>query len=318
MARNRRTSNSANYTATLASSSSLLDEPLLMSTPDESCESNMDITATMPPVQQQQAPRCLRDAAYEYFFRSPRELWELVFCFFIFAFGKLLPLLWNLWYHWESPVPYQTTANGDILLELDLSYELLRKETIPDWLAAVLCVIIPLLLYSIIGFYWGPDGDVHASLCFFFVTVGLTWLLTDTIKTYAGQLRPNFYDMCEFNKDTLECETDSKHLLQESRRSFPSGHSSLAFGSMMTLSLYFLGKVGIQRNMYSQVPSFRSKILYLLSSLPLLLAFFIATSRIHDFWHHPADVVGGALIGVACALFSHGMWYVKDIWMLNR
>jgi diacylglycerol diphosphate phosphatase/phosphatidate phosphatase len=266
-----------------------------------------DTDADVPLVQ---APQSLRDLVWRYFFNSPQELSEMAFCLSIFALGKIVPILWNWCYIWESPIPYQKTDAGDVILELDLTYDLEASETIPDWLAAVLCVVIPMILFSVVGFCWGPSGDVHASLCFFFVALGLTWFLTDIIKIYAGRLRPNFYDMCEFNKETLQCETDNRRHMDESRKSFPSGHAGLAFGSMTVMTLFFLGKVGLQRNVRSKAVSLRTKCLYLASFIPMLLAVFIATSRIHDFWHHPADVVGGVMIGIGCALFAHGMWYV--------
>jgi membrane-associated phospholipid phosphatase len=234
----------------------------------------------------------------------------MAFCLSIFLLGKIIPILWNWLDEWDSPIPYQKTDAGDVILELDLTYELETSETVPDWLAAVLCVIVPMILFSVVGFYFGPRGDVHASLCFFFVALGLTWFLTDMMKIYTGVLRPNFYDMCEFSKETLQCESESTRHLDESRKSFPSGHAALAFGSMTVMTLYFLGKVGIQRNMRSKAVSLRTKLYYLAAFIPILLASFIATSRIHDFWHHPADVVGGAMIGIGCATFAHGMWYL--------
>jgi membrane-associated PAP2 superfamily phosphatase len=48
--------------------------------------------------------------------------------------------------------------------------------------------------------------------------------------------------MCEFNKETLQCEMDNRHHMDESRKSFPSGHAGLAFGSMTVMTVFFLGK----------------------------------------------------------------------------
>lgn len=41
---------------------------------------------------------------------------------------------------------------------------------------------------------------------------------------------------------------------------------------------------------------------------PLFLSTFVAASRVHDNWHHPADVVAGALIGATCALVAYHLW----------
>ncbi len=115
------------------------------------------------------------------------------------------------------------------------------------------------------------------------------------------------------DSDTRQCESDNKHLLRESRRSFPSGHASLAFSSMTALSLYFLGKVGIQCAIHLKPITLTMRLLYLASFLPILLAFFISASRVHDFWHHPADIVAGSTIGIGCAFIAHGMWYVSCV-----
>jgi diacylglycerol diphosphate phosphatase/phosphatidate phosphatase len=244
-----------------------------------------------------------------YCYTSPQQIGEMMLSIAIFALGKAIPFVFDSVFTWTSPIPYETTQDGEVLLELDLSYELVSVETVPDWLASILCILFPILLFIIVGFRTGPRGDMHASMCCFLITVGLSWFLTDMIKIYTGQLRPNFYEMCNFNKQTLECETDSAHLLKESRRSFPSGHASLAFSSMTTLTLYLIGKVGIQRHVHSKRITLCTRVWYLLSFLPMLLAFFVAASRVHDFWHHPADVVAGSAIGIGCALSIHGMWY---------
>lgn len=138
-----------------------------------------DTDADVSPVQ---APWSLRDSVWRYFFNSSQELSEMAFCLSIFSLGKINPILGNWFCTWESPIPYEKTDAGEVILELDLTYNLEASETILDWLAALLCVVIPMILFSVVGFYWGPSGDVHASLCFFFVAVGLTWLLTDTIN----------------------------------------------------------------------------------------------------------------------------------------
>lgn len=248
---------------------------------------------------------------------SVANIAELAFCIAFFFLGSVIPTYLDSHYTWESPIPFQLAETGQVLLELDLSYEV-RQESVTGLLRTILCVVMPLVTLTVVGFLFGPKRDVHAALCVYFVACGLTMFLTNTIKFYCGRFRPNFYDLCGFNKDTLECEGDEGDV-KNSQRSFPSGHSSLAFSSMAVLSLYFLGKVGIQRGLAMvscpalhniPFPSLGKKLLSLLAVSPMILAFFIAASRVHEFYHHPADVVAGALIGSVCALFAHGLWYV--------
>ena len=91
---------------------------------------------------------------------------------------------------------------------------------------------------------------------------------------------------------------------------------------MTILVLFFYGKIGLHRGlsphgprpppqrsmMYDEANYFKKRILSILAASPMFLATFVATSRIHDGKHHPADVVGGAMIGIACAVFAYGLW----------
>jgi len=43
--------------------------------------------------------------------------------------------------------------------------------------------------------------------------------------------------------------------------------------------------------------------------VPMGVATFIAASRIVDNKHHPADVVGGAVLGTAVSVFVNGLWF---------
>jgi len=60
------------------------------------------------------------------------------------------------------------------------------------------------------------DDTIQAISCFFFA-VGTTEILTSGIKLYVGRLRPNFYAMCEFSDETLQCETADDLRLTECR-----------------------------------------------------------------------------------------------------
>jgi membrane-associated phospholipid phosphatase len=46
-----------------------------------------------------------------------------------------------------------------------------------------------------------------------------------------------------------------------------------------------------------------------ISYAPLILAGFIAASRVVDNKHFPADVIGGAILGASIAKLVHGVWY---------
>jgi membrane-associated phospholipid phosphatase len=140
--------------------------------------------------------------------------------------------------------------------------------------------------------------------------VGLNWFISDVLKVYCGQLRPNFYALCEFDADTKTCLNENS---RNAYKSFPSGHSSLAFCSMTIVSLYWLGKVGILRSSRAgKSSSLRTKLSALVAfSLPTSTALWIAASRIHDHYHHAVDVVTGAAIGTMCAQFCMALYYAS-------
>lgn len=127
-----------------------------------------------------------------------------------------------------------------------------------------------------------------------------------------------------------ECKTE------EARVSFPSGHSTFAYLGCTLVCLYLLGKVAIYSDLKplssedsgpsgkavarrSADPSYRlpgvptfplwKKVACIFSMAPLLYASWIACSRLVDNYHHPADIVAGALIGITSAMFAHALWY---------
>lgn len=221
-----------------------------------------------------------------------------VACFLLGHFG---PAWWqNSNMEWMDRIvpPYQETANGDVLIQLGLHHNV-QEETVPVWMLLLITLVIPLLVLPTIAIRFGPRGDFHAISCVFGWSIGFNWLITDTVKAYCAQLRPNFYALCEFDQNK-ECASDSV----KAYKSFPSGHSSLAFCSMTIVTLYWLGKVGGAHR------SLRTKLLSLVAFfLPTGVAIWIAASRVHDYYHHPVDVMTGAVIGTMCGQFCTSLYY---------
>lgn len=239
---------------------------------------------------------------------------ELILCVIIAVVGIILPEFYPLT---QRPIPYQEIG-GDVILDFDLMQEWTGEETVPSKMLAVLCLIVPALVIIIMGGVLGPMHDGHASACTFLIATGSTLFLTGILKRYFGCFRPNFYAMCDFDTETLECRSDS----DEGRKSVPSGHSSVAFSSMTMLTLFFLGKVGIYNGLkevgdsqlsrdrkFAIYPSLKKKIFAYIALIPMALAAFIAASRVYDNVHHPADIILGSLIGFVCASFSYSLWY---------
>ena len=107
-------------------------------------------------------------------------------------------------------------------------------------------------------------------------------MLTNFLKILVGRPRPDFLSRCFPSKEinlNAEC-TGNPNVVREGRKSFPSGHSSMAFASLGFLAFYLAGKV----HLFGERKSPAWKLIIFL--LPLMLATTIALSRISDNRHH--------------------------------
>ncbi len=93
----------------------------------------------------------------------------------------------------------------------------------------------------------------------------------------------------------FKCTNPNMHDIDESRKSFPSGHSSTAFYMCLFLAL-FIHKTWTRRNL-GLIPQFFQFLLF-------CLAFFTALSRVMDNKHHPTDVLAGSVLGIVNAVFT--------------
>ena len=154
--------------------------------------------------------------------------------------------------------------------------------------------------------------DTLYALTAFYFGVGTTEFTTSFIKYWVGRLRPNFYDMCEWSDELLQCTSDNDRLLAESRKSFPSGHSSLSFCGCVFMALFLTLKLTINNvNKRDNLSPFTKDMLGLaIFFLPLWLAGYVAASRVHDNWHHVGDVIAGGLIGSLSSAFTFSRLYL--------
>ena len=229
----------------------------------------------------------------------------------------------------QRPIPYQYLQNtGDYIKNLVNDAPYAGYDTVSSTMLVVLAEILPLLIQLSLAKLCGRKGDAHKAICVYLTALGLTMFVTNGVKVYCGYLRPIFYNVCDPNGNFSECQHDSN----EARLSFPSGHSSSSFCGLMILSLYLHNRFGLpsvavlapqevqrddgtmQRRLVMfyntpQQPPTRYRFVSIVALLPLALATFIASSRVVDNKHFPADVVGGAVLGASVSLFVNGLWY---------
>lgn len=189
----------------------------------------------------------------------------------------------------------------------------LQSDTVPTW-ALVLIVLAPLALALALSVGAPARGAVRAWVRSYMYTVAVTQLVVESGKRYCGYWRPYFLDECGFDVATGACAGGvPAHAL----RSFPSSHAALATASMLHSSLRLLGACRLGASPHAlrlgrglggrafEVDT--SGVATLGCLLPTLLALWVGASRVRDGAHHPADVVGGVLVGGASACF----WYLR-------
>ncbi len=169
----------------------------------------------------------------------------------------------------------------------------------------------------------------HVTILGLFISIALTIVLTDIVKNAVGRPRPDLIARCKPTKDAPKdtlvtigvCTETNYHTLHDGWRSFPSGHSSFAFGGLGYLALYVVATVPTIYHAYDlvfcsflagQMHVFRPRTdlaRVLLALSPLVGAALIAISRCEDYRHDVYDVTVGSIIGMSLAYFSYRRYY---------
>uniref|UniRef100_A0A1B0AHS6 Phosphatidic acid phosphatase type 2/haloperoxidase domain-containing protein n=1 Tax=Glossina pallidipes TaxID=7398 RepID=A0A1B0AHS6_GLOPL len=167
-----------------------------------------------------------------------------------------------------------------------------------------------------------PDWmlEAYKKIGVFGFGVLVTQLTTDIAKYSIGRLRPHFFAVCQpimpggttcasflnQNKYIMDfhCKGvgSTERMLKEARLSFPSGHSSFSFFTMVYLAMYLQSRMTWQG----------SKLLrHFLQFCFIMVAWYTALSRVSDYKHHWSDVLAGTVIGSLLAIVVAN--YVSDL-----
>mmetsp|Transcript_9999 Transcript_9999/g.30502 ORF Transcript_9999/g.30502 Transcript_9999/m.30502 type:complete len:305 (-) Transcript_9999:33-947(-) len=230
----------------------------------------------------------------------------------------------------EQDLPFQildlgvTKSDGSpaTVVLRDPSYDKpILDEKVPNSMLGIINVAGVVLTGFVGGFLpqyaFGGRGEGMRALSAAFVSVGVCTLAAGILRSYFGSLRPNFFAGCGWNNTLGACTTGWKGEhddLDEGRRSFPSGHTASAYSTLFLLSLCLLrvaratrASIRASRAAEDHV-SWRKRLLpallTVLAVLPTTGATLIAATRVTDYYHFTADVVAGALLGVASAALA--------------
>lgn len=164
------------------------------------------------------------------------------------------------------------------------------------------------------------------SILGLFISLVLASFFTDVIKNAVGRPRPDLIARCKPRKGTPKhelvtidvCTEENHHKLHDGWRSFPSGHSSFAFGGLGYLALYGWMRFTTEHLLTTcsflagQMHIFRPRTdlaRVLLALSPLIGAALIAISRCEDYRHDVYDVTVGSILGLLIAYFSYKRYY---------
>ena len=227
--------------------------------------------------------------------------------------------------------PVYDPADPTAVLDADLSDRIGRThldqdegETVPE---SVFYAVIP-ALFVVHGAEdllvprsdHGLDRhDLHDTLIGLSEATLLTLGVTEVFKVTVGRLRPDFQDryrryactgddppggdVCPADglRPLAADRSESEHLLEDGRKSFPSGHSSMSFALATYSSLVVGGHF-----VWGEGATSGSRTLGLAAQTALMgTAAFTAASRVDDGRHHFGDVLTGSAIGFGLAHLAY-------------
>ena len=165
----------------------------------------------------------------------------------------------------------------------------------PGLLKSIIGFVGPILCFLVLQFWRRSAHDFHTTVLGLLEAQSLTLLATEAIKLAAGEYRPDYISIIDEGKP--------EKLIKDAQQSFPSGHSSLSFCAMCYMAMWLMANLGAFHKKGSG-EFWRS----MLSMVPLIVAIFVAISRVDDYRHDFDDITVGAMIGAAFGVYC---------WLLN-
>jgi len=208
------------------------------------------------------------------------------------------------------------------LSNISLQYPYAVRDRVPAWAAAVAAAVAPLVLMAAWIVAQGVSSKERARSMFWQMNCALLGLalsvagalvITDIFKNVTGRPRPDVIARCMPPLDAMDpqpaglvtvsiCTQTDASILRDGWRSFPSGHTSIAFSGFGFFSLWIAGRT---RVLDGKGEVWKS----LLALIPLIAASLIGLSRIQDARHHPFDVLFSAALGMLMAWGGYRQYY---------
>ncbi|PNH09835.1 Lipid phosphate phosphatase 1 [Tetrabaena socialis] len=217
----------------------------------------------------------------------------------------------------EKATPRDTYVLKETLYQHSYPY---LTNSVPSWTVPLFSLLGPLVCFLAYRFIVRrPNREVLRLVITFVLAYFLTAAITNCLKLPVGRLRPNFNRACWPNGTMVFRHEDQwggyavcdplvgKGDVEEVRKSWPSGHSSLSAAGLGFLTFFLLG----QLRAFSMPPGGRAGRLwrFLVALLPGFGAIVVAVTRVLDYWHYPSDVLTGLAIGFLTSFFVYRLVY---------
>jgi membrane-associated phospholipid phosphatase len=204
------------------------------------------------------------------------------------------------------------------------------KQTFPTWTLPCLGVFIPvsIIFLASLAPHARVDRARHRSqtqraVVGLLLAVTLGFAVTNALKNAVGAFRPDFKTRCWPNDAPVRWASTGvptcspghdERLVSEGRKSFPSGHASMAFSGLTFAARVVANRVGLGAAATAARGNKQGAWRLVATISPLILALFVAVSRVTDYMHHVEDVVVGGAIGVgaACAAWETKTPFADD------
>jgi phosphatidate phosphatase len=125
--------------------------------------------------------------------------------------------------------------------------------------------------------------------------LALTGALSQFFKYFVGRPRPALYAECGPDAQFATCAALAGAARDDQFMAWPSGHATFAFGGFLYTALFVAAAIDTDVSWVAT-----------LAVLLAAVAFWIGTTRISDYKHHPDDVTAGFFIA---ALVTALLWY---------
>ncbi|KAG6574351.1 Phosphatidic acid phosphatase [Phytophthora cinnamomi] len=208
-----------------------------------------------------------------------------------------------------------TVWSRDPTLNAKVHAEQVTTETLVLW-GITVPVLVNLLMNFVFPRAWTVRlvaYDTRDFLLSLAQSASMSELLTEFTKNLTGRFRPSFHSMCKWQYDvvwdgiTNLCTDPAGE--KEGRKSFPSGHASFSWSTMLVLTLYLLGRsrLNCKNRSDSALRGGRKTLKLFLCFVPTFVAAWVAITRSIDNWHHYSDILAGSIIGAfsACIAYSY-------------